>query len=53
LKGGEIVAWLGEICCRQLLNGKLVPDDLEYDVLTPEGNRISVKTRKGENSGWM
>lgn len=52
LKGDEIVAWLGEICCRQIVNGKLVPDDLEYDVLSSAGDRISVKTRKGENSGW-
>lgn len=52
LKGDEIVAWLGEIYCRLISNGKLVSDDLEYDVLSPTGERISVKTRKGENIGW-
>jgi hypothetical protein len=52
LKGDEIVGWYGEICCRQLTNGKLVPDNLEYDVITQEGYKISVKTRKGKNSGW-
>ena len=52
LKGDEIVGWYGEICCRQLTGGKLVPDNLEYDVLTPEGYKISVKARKGIGSGW-
>lgn len=52
LKGDEIVGWYGEICCRQLTGGQLVSDNLEYDVLTPEGYRISVKTRKGTGSGW-
>lgn len=52
LKGDEIVGWYGEVCCRQLMGGILVSDKLEYDVLTPDGYRISVKTRKGSNGGW-
>ncbi len=52
LKGDEIVGWYGEVCCRQITGGKLVPDNNEYDVVTPEGNKISVKTRKGYGSGW-
>jgi len=35
-----------------LTGGKLVSDNLEYDVLTSSGDRISVKTRKGNGSGW-
>lgn len=52
LKGDEIVAWLGDICCQLIIKGKLVPDDLEYNVISSTGDKISVKTRKGENSGW-
>lgn len=52
LKGDEIVGWYGEICCRQLTKGKLVSDNYEYDVVTPQGFKISVKTRKGNNNGW-
>ena len=52
LKGDEIVGWYGEICCSQITGGQLVPDKFEYDVITPEGDRISVKTRKGTGSGW-
>ena len=52
LKGDEIVGGYGEICCRQLTKGKLASDNYEYDVVTPQGFKISVKTRKGNNSGW-
>jgi hypothetical protein len=52
LKGDEIVAWLGEICCRISVDGKLMSDYFEYDVLSAKGDRISVKARKGENLGW-
>jgi hypothetical protein len=52
LKGDEIVRWYGEICCRELTGGRLVPDKYEHDVETPEGHKISVKTRKGMGSGW-
>lgn len=52
LKGNELVGWLGEIYIKNIFGGKLVGDDLEHDVLTPEGWRVSVKTRKGSGSGW-
>lgn len=30
----------------------LVDDSFEYDVLTPQGDKISVKCRKGFGNGW-
>jgi hypothetical protein len=52
LKGNERVGWLGEIYCKLLLDGSLVPDNNEHDVITKEGHRISVKTRKSISSSW-
>lgn len=52
LKGDEIVGWFGEAAVKVLFGGKLVDDDKEHDVETEDGKRISVKTRKGFNSGW-
>ncbi len=52
LKGDEIVGWLGEIYGKLLLDGRLVEDRLEHDVELANGDRISVKTRKGRGSGW-
>ncbi len=52
LKGDELVGWLGEIYTKILLSGELVDDSFEHDVETPEGWTISVKTRRGKNSGW-
>ena len=52
LKGNELVGWLGEIYAKYLFDGILVDDRFEHDVETKSGNRISVKTRKGFNSGW-
>ncbi len=52
LKGYELVGWLGEIYVKLLFNGTLVDDRHEHDVETEEGWRISVKTRKGNASGW-
>ena len=52
LKGNEIVGWLGEIYARALFDGRLVQDSQEHDVETPDGRRISVKTRKGRTVGW-
>jgi hypothetical protein len=52
LKGNELVGWLGEIYVKSLLGGQLVDDSLEHDVETPAGWLVSVKTRKGWNSGW-
>jgi hypothetical protein len=52
LKGDELVGWLGEIYTKILFSGKLVDDSFEHDVETPEGWKISVKTRRGRNSGW-
>jgi len=52
LKGNELVGWLGEIYVKSLLGGQLVSDALEHDVETRAGFRVSVKTRKGWNSGW-
>ena len=52
LKGNELVGWLGEIYAKSLLGGQLVNDSLEHDVETPAGWLVSVKTRKGWNSGW-
>ncbi len=53
LKGNELVGWLGEIYGKLLLNGKLVDDSEEHDLVTPTGWRVSVKTRKGFNVGWQ
>jgi hypothetical protein len=52
LKGDELVGWLGEIYGKLLLNGTLVHDREEHDFVTPAGMRVSVKTRKGTNTGW-
>lgn len=52
LKGDELVGWLGEIYCKLLIDGILEKNDaLQYD-LTKNGERISVKTRKGRAKGW-
>ncbi|MGC2424546.1 MAG: hypothetical protein WA666_09360 [Nitrospirota bacterium] len=52
LKGNELVGWLGEIYVKSLLDGKLVNDQNEHDVET-NNQRISVKARKGNGSGWQ
>ena len=52
LKGNELVGWLGEIYTKILVNGNLVDDSHEHDVEASGNVRISVKTRKGTNSGW-
>ncbi|MCZ7355849.1 MAG: hypothetical protein O8C66_11800 [Candidatus Methanoperedens sp.] len=52
LKGDEIVGWLGEVYCKLLLDGTLVSDENEHDFVTVNGERISVKTRKGKEKGW-
>lgn len=52
LKGDEIVGWLGEVYGKLLLGGKLVADTEEHDFETPDGKRISVKTRRGSAGGW-
>jgi len=52
LKGNELVGWLGEIYGKLLFNGTLVNDREEHDFVTDDGRRVSVKTRKGWNSGW-
>ena len=51
LKGDEIVGWLGEIYAKLLLDGNLMPDDLDYDVQAG-AKKVSVKARKGWNTGW-
>jgi hypothetical protein len=52
LKGNELVGWLGEIYTKIVFNGSMVDDSYEHDVETDDNLRISVKTRKGRNSGW-
>jgi len=52
LKGNELVGWLGEIYGKLLFNGSLVDDREEHDFVSADGQRVSVKTRKGWNSGW-
>ena len=52
LKGNELVGWLGEIYGKLFFNGTLVDDREEHDFVTKDGLRVSVKTRKGWNSGW-
>lgn len=52
LKGDEVVGWLGEIFGKLLLDGSLVSDDVEHDLKTKDGKRISVKARKGAAKGW-
>jgi len=52
LKGDEFVGWLGEIYGKILLGGSLVDDSFEWDFITADEKRVSVKTRKGWNSGW-
>lgn len=52
LKGYELVAWLGEVYVKLLYDGRLVSDRHEHDVETSRGWRISVKTRRGNESGW-
>ncbi|RWX44764.1 hypothetical protein H206_02082 [Candidatus Electrothrix aarhusensis] len=53
LKGNELVGWLGEIYTKIICNGYLVDDSYEHDVEIDDGVKISVKTRKGNNSGWQ
>lgn len=51
LKGDEITGWLGEVYGKLLVNGRLVSDEYDYDIMA--GNlRISVKARKGNAAGW-
>jgi hypothetical protein len=52
LKGNELVGWLGEIYGKMLLGGHLVYDSEEHDVETADSLKVSVKARKGWNSGW-
>ena len=52
LKGNELVGWLGEIYGKLFFDGKLVDDQEEHDFVSSDGLRVSVKTRKGWNSGW-
>ncbi len=52
LKGNELVGWLGEIYGKLFFNGTLVDDREEHDFVSKGGLRVSVKTRKGWNSGW-
>ena len=52
LKGNEIVGWLGEIYGKLLFQGTMVDDSYEHDIETVDRKRISIKTRKGWNSGW-
>lgn len=52
LKGYEPVGWLGEVYVKLLYDGHLVSDNYEHDVETEWGWRISVKTRRGNGSGW-
>lgn len=52
LKGDELVGWLGEIYTKIAVDGYLVDDSFEHDVETTSGMAISVKTRRGTNSGW-
>jgi len=52
LKGNELVGWLGEIYGKLLFDGQLVDDREEHDFVSASGFRVSVKTRKGWNSGW-
>jgi hypothetical protein len=51
LKGEEITGWLGEIYGKIILNGKLMPDEYDYDVKTRD-KRVSIKARKGTSGGW-
>lgn len=52
LKGDELVGWLGEIYTKLLVDGTVIDhDEFDYDVVKDK-MRISVKTRKGKNSGW-
>lgn len=52
LKGNELVGWLGEIYGKLLFAGRLVDDREEHDLVTRDGHRVSVKTRKGWGLGW-
>ncbi len=52
LKGEEITGWLGEIYGKIILNGKLMPDEYDYDVKTRD-KRVSVKARKGTSGSWQ
>ena len=52
LKGNELVGWLGEIYGKLLFDGTLVDDREEHDFVSSTGWRVSVKSRKGWNSGW-
>lgn len=52
LKGNELVGWLGEIYGKLFFDGKLVDDREEHDFVSADGLQVSVKARKGWNSGW-
>ena len=52
LKGDEITGWLGEVYGKMILNGKLVPDEYDYDVKTRD-KLVSVKARKGTSGNWQ
>jgi len=52
LKGEEITGWLGEIYGKMILNGKLVPDEYDYDVETQD-KFVSIKARKGTSGSWQ
>lgn len=51
LKGDEVIGWMGEVYAKMLVKGKLVPDDLDYDVFV-NNMRISAKARKGSGNSW-
>jgi len=51
LKGDEITGWLGEVYGKMLLNGRLVPDEYDYDAVAQD-MRVSIKARKGTSPGW-
>jgi hypothetical protein len=52
LKGDEAVGWLGEVYGKTFMDGQLVADDLDYDFITSDGKRVSVKARKGSKRQW-
>lgn len=51
LKGDEITGWLGEVYTKMLVKGRLVSDELDYDVVVDD-MRISAKARKGSGNSW-
>ena len=52
LKGEEITGWLGEVYGKMILNGRLMPDEYDYDVEALD-KRVSVKARKGTYGSWQ